>query len=449
MNGQAETLPKSRGEIALSFAPVVNLVSPSVVNIYTKRTVLRTNPVFNDPFFQQFFGNGMFRPSKKVENTLGSGVIVDKSGLILTNHHVIAGAEQIRVSLKDKREFDAKLILDEPELDLALLKLQGVKGELPAATLGDPEQWQVGDLVVAIGNPFGIGQTVTSGIISGLARSGVGISDIESFIQTDAPINPGNSGGALVALNGDVIGINTAIFSRTGASNGIGFAVPAPIARLLVKAGQTGQPIFRPWLGMKLSEVNADIGEASGLEYPHGALIESLHPASAAAKAGLQAGDLILEVWGKPLISANELAYRALLAGQNANLPLVYLRYGKPQKVNLTLMVAPEDPPANQFQIDDGSPLSGMTVANYSPAIAQKFGLIDTLNERGVVVVNILPNSLSARFGFEVGDVLREISRQKIDNTTTLRSVVSGIIRKGPFEILLERDGKIQRMVFR
>jgi Do/DeqQ family serine protease len=309
----AKAVPDSRIALQLSFAPVVKTTAPAVVNVYSQRLVAsRERRLLDDPFFRQFFGNdGSFgRPRERVQNSLGSGVIVDPAGLIITNNHVIKGGTDIRVVLADKREFAAKLLLADERTDLAVLKIDVPDETLPALPLGDSDVLEVGDLVIAIGNPFGVGQTVTSGIVSALARTQVGISDYQFFIQTDAAINPGNSGGALVNMAGELVGINTAIFSRGGGSIGIGFAIPVNMVKTVVLSAETGEAVMRPWLGAELQDVTQEIADSLGFARPEGALIVSLHPDSPLTKAGLRRGDVVLAIEGKPVENARELGYR-------------------------------------------------------------------------------------------------------------------------------------------
>ncbi|MGH7088404.1 MAG: trypsin-like peptidase domain-containing protein, partial [Stellaceae bacterium] len=288
--------PPTREAIRLSFAPIVKVAAPAVVNVYSRR-VVRQQPLFDDPVFRQFFGdNSPFgRARERVQSSLGSGVIVDPSGLIVTNDHVVKEAQQIRVVLSDRREFEAKVLLADARADLAVLKIDPHGAALPALALGDSDRLEVGDLVLAIGDPFGVGQTVTSGIVSALARS-AGVSDFRSFIQTDAAINPGNSGGALVDLDGRLVGINTAIFSQSGGSIGIGFAIPAAMLRPMLQAALHGGRIVRPWLGASGQPVTAEIAPTLGLAHPEGVLVKDVAADSPAAKAGLHIGDVILDV---------------------------------------------------------------------------------------------------------------------------------------------------------
>ena len=272
-------LPSSQREIKLSFAPLVKRAAPAVVNIYTKRVVQsRRSPFFNDPFFRQFFGNDVLKfgaPRKRVENSLGSGVIVRSEGIVITNNHVIKKADQIRVVLSDRRELAAKVILADEKTDLAVLRLQDVDGPLPYLKLKDSDDLEVGDLVMAIGNPFGVGQTVTSGIVSALARAADGISDFSFFIQTDAAINPGNSGGALITMDGSLVGINTAIYSRGGGSQGIGFAIPSNMVARIIDNAVDGAKVVRPWFGAAGQALTPDLMSSLGLKRPTGVLTVS------------------------------------------------------------------------------------------------------------------------------------------------------------------------------
>lgn len=312
---QPVQVPTSRAQITLSFAPLVREAAPAVVNITASRMV-RTATVpslFDDPFFRRFFGDSLPRPPgrQRSQNSLGSGVIVADDGMVVTNHHVIEGATEIRVALADRREFDADLILSDERTDLAFLQLRDVEGlRLPTLRLGESDDLQVGDLVLAIGNPFGVGQTVTSGIVSAEARTGLGIADFSFFIQTDAAINPGNSGGALVAMDGTLVGINTAIFSRDGGSLGIGFAVPSTMVRALLESIERGQPLARPWLGARGQAVTVDLAEALGLDRPAGVMINSVEPGSPAGRAGLRVGDVVVAVGDARVDDPDSLRFR-------------------------------------------------------------------------------------------------------------------------------------------
>ena len=299
---QTRAVPESRQQIALSFAPIVQKTAASVVNVYgVNRAQRSVSPFSDDDLFRRFFGGDRFGgvPRERAQQSLGSGVLADTSGLVVTNHHVIEGLTEVKVSLADRREFEADIVLRDPRTDLAVLKLRGAE-RLPAIDIGDSDNLQVGDLVLAIGNPFGVGQTVTQGIVSALARTQVGVTDYQFFIQTDAAINPGNSGGALVDMTGRLIGINTAIFSRTGGSHGIGFAIPSAMVKVVVESAKGGgKSVRRPWFGASLQNVTSDVAEAMGLDRPAGVLVARVFDNGPAADSGLKRGDVILGVDGQ------------------------------------------------------------------------------------------------------------------------------------------------------
>src|SRR6201995_5458577 len=307
---QDRRMPVSPAELKLSYAPIVQRVQPAVVNVYAAKTVQNRNPLLDDPIFRRFFGGPGQQPGQ-MERSLGSGVMVDPAGLVVTNNHVIEGADQVKISLADKREFEAEIVLKDSRTDLAVLRIKDGKEKFTTLDFANSDELVVGDIVLAIGNPFGVGQTVTHGIISALARTQVGISDYQFFIQTDAAINPGNSGGALVDMSGKLIGINSAIFSRSGGSPGVGFAIPANMVRVVVASAKSGGgAVKRPWLGAKLQAVTPDIADSLGLKRPVGALIANVQANSPAARAGLKAGDLIVSVDGQPVDDPNAFDYR-------------------------------------------------------------------------------------------------------------------------------------------
>src|SRR6201989_2193737 len=298
---QDRKVPSSAAELRLSYASIVQRVQPAVSNVSAAKIVQNRNPFLDDPIFRRFFGlpNGQ---QEQVQRSLGSGVMVDPSGLVVTNNHVVEGADQFKVSLSDKREFEAEIVLKDTRSDLAVLRLKDVHEKFPTLDFANSDEVSVGAVVLAIGNTFGVGQTVTHGIISALARTQVGITDYQFFIQTDAPINPGNSGGALVDMTGKLAGINTAIFSRSGGSQGIGFAIPANMVRVVVASAKSGgTAVKRPWLGARLQAVTPEIAESLGLKLPNGALVASLVPNSPAAKAGLKPSDLIVGIDSQPV----------------------------------------------------------------------------------------------------------------------------------------------------
>ncbi len=328
-------VPQSQAEVKLSYAPIVQRVAPAVVNVYASRVVATrpVSPFFNDPFFQRFFGDqggGGGTPGRRVQQSLGSGVIVDPSGIIVTNNHVIAGADEVKVALSDGREFTCELIVKDERGDLAVLRLKGFQGRLPSLEFADSDLVNVGDLVLAVGDPFGVGQTVTSGIISALARTGISANDQKFYLQTDAAINPGNSGGALVDMDGKLVGINTAIYSPSGGSNGIGFAIPSNMARLVVASAQSGRKIERPWTGAQFQAVTPEIATGLGIERPRGALVINVDPKSPAATGGLQVSDLVLSVDGVDVGDPASLNYRLTTTGVGNDVVLSVLRNGQP-----------------------------------------------------------------------------------------------------------------------
>ncbi len=442
---EAEQVPESRDEINLSFAPLVKKTAPAVVNVYAKRVIRQQGyvPFGADPFFQRFFGDDGFfgQPRERVQNSLGSGVIVESSGFIVTNHHVIKGGTDIRVVLSDKREFKAKLLVTDKRTDLAVLKIDAKGQELPFLRLGDSDALEVGDLVLAIGNPFGVGQTVTSGIISALARTQVGVSDYQFFIQTDAAINPGNSGGALVDTAGRLIGINTAIYSRSGGSIGIGFAIPANMVRSVIFSARGDGKVVRPWTGVEVQDVTADIAESLGFKRPVGALVVNVHRLSPLGKAGIKRGDVLVTVNKKEIANAREFAYRfaTLRIGKRATIGLS--RRGGRKRANVELIQPPEVPPRQQSRIEGRSPFSGLLVANLSPAVAEELGLKPNVN--GVVVMDA-GRGPGRQVGFRKGDILVEINDQQIDSVKTLRDLLR--FNDEWWEFSINRNGKTRRV---
>ncbi len=436
---QETVVPESAAQVKLSFAPVVKSVTAAVVNVYAQHVEkTRANPMFDDPFFRQFFG-GSSAPRERVERSLGSGVIVGKDGMIVTNYHVIANATQVRVALSDKREFDAEIILKDQRADLAVLRLKGVKKELPTLDFADSDKVQVGDLVLAVGDPFGVGQTVTSGIVSALARSQVGQSDFQSFIQTDAAINPGNSGGALVDLSGKLVGINTAIVSRSGGNIGIGFAIPAAMVKVVVASAQAGSDrVLRPWLGASMQSVSAEIAESLSMERPAGALVTEVAKNGPAAEGGLQTGDVVLAVDGVPVSDPDEFGYRFATKPLGGQAQLDVLRKGKRVKLPIKLAAAPESTPRDETVLQGRSPLSGATVANLSPAVVEALGM--PLDTDGVVITNIEDDSAAANFGFQKKDVIQVINGQKVGDTKALDALVQEPRRL--WRITIVRDGQ-------
>lgn len=442
----AQTVPQNAQEITLSFAPLVKATSPAVVNIYTSKVVRQQgNRLFDDPFFRRFFGDNVpfsIGPSRqRVENALGSGVILRSDGIVVTNHHVIGGADEIKVVLTDKREFGADILLSDERTDIAVLKLQDLKGELPVIEFGDSDDLEVGDIVLAIGNPFGVGQTVTSGIVSGLARTSVGITDFRSFIQTDAAINPGNSGGALVDVKGQLVGINTAIFSKSGGSQGIGFAVPANMVRRVVGSAIAGEPLIRPWLGFSGRDVDAEMSEALGREVPGGVIVENVHPTGPAAEAGLERGDIIVEVEGRPVDDGQGLRFYFATRELGGTVAITALRDGKPTPLNFSLMAPPEVPPRDRTDIVGNFPISGIRVVNLSPRVADELGIPTDLT--GVIVEAVQRGSVAHRVGIKPLDIIADVNGEDI----TLVSQLVKIVEDGPPEWLVGLNRQGERLV--
>ncbi len=434
--------PDNREQITFSYAPVVKIAAPAVVNVYVRQRV-RRDSAFNNPIFEQFFGPN-FGQSERAQNSLGSGVIVTPTGVVVTNNHVVQGdaGTEIKVALADTREFDAKVLLKDERTDLAVLQIKSSDIEFPYVTLADADLLEVGDMVLAIGNPFGVGQTVTSGIVSALARTRVGISDYQFFIQTDAAINPGNSGGALVDMQGRLVGINTAIFSKSGGSQGIGFAIPANMVRLIVDSALQGGTVRRPWLGASLMEVSPEIANAAGLDRSAGALVSEVFDGGPAAAGGLRAGDIIIAVDGKEVSDPNAFTYRFTTRGASGDVSLEVLRAGTRRRLSVALMVAPETPPRDLRDLSGNNPLAGAKVANLSPAVADELSISEA---QGVVVVETEAYSIARRIGVQPGDIIAEINGEKIDTTRSLEKLVG----KGAhvWRMTIRRGGQTIRTV--
>ncbi|SFM31574.1 trypsin-like peptidase domain-containing protein [Shimia aestuarii] len=439
----AETkVPQNQTEIALGFAPLVKEAAPAVVNIYAKRVVnVRNSPFGGDPFFENLFRDfGNARP--QVQNSLGSGVILSDDGIVVSNYHVVGMSTDIRVHLKDRREFTARVLLADEEADLAILQLEDAR-DMPFLNLRDSDTVEVGELVLAIGNPFGVGQTVTSGIVSGLARSGVATGNARGyFLQTDAPINPGNSGGALIDINGDLIGINTSILTRSGGSNGIGFAIPARLVAQFVEQARAGFTTFqRPWAGMFGQPVDADMAQGLGLERPGGIVVSDLHPESPFHKAGITPGDVILEVDGQPVNTPSEMIFRMSVAGLGEEADILMVRDGDEDHRKVQLDVAPETPARETVTTGRRSAVPGLVLSNINPAVLGQFGL--PLSIEGVVVEQ--PGEIGTRMGLAPGDVLRAIDGTEIATTRDADQA----LRAAKKRLTLDVQRGTQRVVMR
>ncbi|MBY0294574.1 MAG: DegQ family serine endoprotease [Methylobacterium sp.] len=445
-------LPESRGQVQLSFAPLVRRAAPSVVNVYGAHVEKRAgNRSAMDEFLRRFFGDagpgGMGsggRPQERAQRSLGSGVIVDESGLIVTNNHVIENMNEVRVALNDRREFEAQIVLRDPRTDLAVLRIKA-PGGLVAMEFGDSEALQVGDFVIAIGNPFGVGQTVTQGIISALARTQVGSADYQFFIQTDAAINPGNSGGALVDLNGGLVGINTAIFSQSGGSHGIGFAIPASMVRAVVETAKGGgRVVRRPWLGARLQNVTPDIAESVGLDHPTGVLVAGMVAKSPAEEAGLKRGDVILTVDGQPVDDPEAFGYRFALKGITGQTKFTVLRGSTRTTLPVRLIPAPETRPRDVLKVKTRSPFLGATAVNASPAVAEELQ-IDASGDV-VVISEVDGGSIANRVGLQKGDVIVAVNGVPVSTTRDLDRATRAAVPA--WEVTINRNGQQLTSVF-
>lgn len=430
----AQQVPQSQAEIQLSFAPLVKQAAPAVVNIYAKIIAEpRGTPLQRDPFFERFFRD-QFSEKPRVQNSLGSGVILSSDGIVVSNFHVVGMATEIRVVLNDRREFSARVLLGDADADLAILKIDA-PDDLPFLPLRGSETVDVGELALAIGNPFGVGQTVSSGIVSGLARSGAGggNSGLGYFIQTDAPINPGNSGGALIDMAGRLIGINTSILTRSGGSNGIGFAIPADMVAAFMDQARAGADSFgRPWAGIAGQPVDADMAGPLGLDRPGGIIVSGLHHASPFLQAGLSVGDVILSVDGQPVHTPNEMVYRMSVAGLGKTAVVRRLREGHEDEIVVDLYAAPDMPPRDQITLPERSLLPGLSVARINPAVISEMNL--PLEADGIVVMN--PGPFGPRVGLRTGDLILSVNGVEPDHPDDIAVLFSGQVRRFDLQVL-------------
>jgi Do/DeqQ family serine protease len=431
----ARVTPSAATQIKLSFAPVVRKAAPAVVNVYSRRVVRQQI----DPFWGLFGGGGL--PRERVAQSLGSGVIVRDDGVIVTNNHVIAGGQEIMVVLGDRREFPAKVLLADAHSDIAVLKITVPGEHLPVLALDDHDDSQIGDLVLAIGDPFGVGQTVTNGIVSALARTGIGEGDAY-YIQTDAAINPGNSGGALVNMNGDMIGMNSAILSQSGTSSGVGFAIPAALVKRVVETAIDGGAAAsgRPWLGLKTQAVTPEIARTLGQDRPTGVLVTDVYPGGPGARAGLKPGDLILSIDGEPALDDAGLNYRVLThrAGDEVVLQVRH-EHGPAVTVRVRAEPLPGGEGREERALSGVNPFAGATVVNLSPAVAEDLGLDPFAARSGVLVTKIGPG-LAANLGLHPGDLIKEVNGHAIESTAQLQAILGA---GGPiWRFVLVRDGQ-------
>lgn len=448
---QERMVPDSKDEVMLSFAPVVREAAPAVVNIFTKRKVeqkRRAPSLLDDPFFRRFFGNGFGgdreRERKRQQSSLGSGVIVDPQGFIVTNEHVIKGASLIKVVLSDRREFEADLVLADPRTDLAVLRVDPEGELLPSITLRDSDTVEVGDLVLAIGNPFGVGKTVTSGIVSALARTQVGITDFSFFIQTDAAINPGNSGGALVTMDGRLIGINTAIYSRTGGSVGIGFAIPANMVRTVVASARAGGALVRAWTGLSGQTLTADLAEGLRLDRPGGVVISEVYQGGPADRAGVQAGDVVVTVDEQPVNDIEALNFRIATGELGKDVSVGLYREGALISAVLPLEPPPESPPRNEVRLLGHHPLGGAVIASLSPALAEERDLAG--HWEGIIITRVQRGTPAQRVGFKANDIILSLNRKVYVRSGDLADVLNRSAER--WDITFKRDGKVRKVSF-
>lgn len=440
-------VPANQAEIKFSFAPLVKKTAPAVVNIFTRKTVTQRSlsPLFDDPFFRRFFGDQFQtgpRARKKVKNSLGSGVIVRANGTIITNHHVIKGAEEITVVLSDRRVFDAKIIGSDKRTDLAVLRIDAGQEKLPFLAFRDSDDLEVGDLVLAIGNPFGVGQTVTSGIVSALARTQVGINDLNFFIQTDAAINPGNSGGALVTLDGKLVGINSAIYSKGGGSVGIGFAIPTNMVRTVLTGLEGGGRVVRPWIGAEGQGVTSDIAASIGLKRPVGILINGIYPQGPADRAGIKIGDVIVGVGRHDVNDTESLRFRIATRPLGETLDIKLIRRGKVHQVKFSVEAPPERPRINKSEISGYNPLQGVAVGNLSPALSDQIGM--NLLSQGVTILEVRRGSAAQRFGFQPRDIIKKVNGAEVETVATLKRLLAR--KSTQWNISIDRGGKVLSM---
>lgn len=451
MATSARPMVTGRVGLTTTFAPVVKMALPAVVNISSLKVVKTngqgTSPFFNDPFFQQFFGNQFHQfnmPRTQREQSLGSGVIVNSNGYILTNNHVVDGATEIKVSLADKREFTAKIVGRDPKTDIAVLKVDATN--LPVLPAGDSSKLEVGDVVLAIGSPFGLNQTVTMGIVSAVGRGGLGIEDYEDFIQTDAAINPGNSGGALINAQGELIGINTAILSGGGGGNeGVGFAVPVNMAHEVMDQIMEHGKVIRGYLGAYIQDVTPSIAKVMKLPADHGALLSQVTPGGPAAKAGLAAGDAILAMDGKPVTDMRDLRFRVAMTAPNTTVKLEVVHDGVTKEVPVTLGELPSGSDNASAGTSGGTnALSGVSVDDMTPQIANQLGL--AANTQGVVVTNVDQGSTAYDAGLRRGDVIQQVNRKPVLNVTQYQSAMQAAGTQ-PVMLLVNRGGNTMFLV--
>jgi serine protease Do len=443
----ARTVPSSPEQIRYSFAPLVKRASPAVVNIYTKTRIKTQRPSFlDDPMFRRFFGDDYMRglPRERVQNALGSGVVVRGNGLIVTNAHVVRNADEIQVVFADKREFPARVVTSDDRYDLAVLRIDAASEKLPFLELRDSDTIEVGDLVLAIGNPFGLQQTVTSGIISAVARSGGSVSENGFFLQTDAAINPGNSGGALLAMDGKVVGINTAIYSQSGGSIGIGFATPSNIVARIIDAAEKSGRLVRPWLGVGVQRVTPDLAQSLGMARPQGVIVRAVAADGPAARAGMKVGDVLLTINDQAVDDESALRFRLATQPVDATVRIRALRKGNEEIFVVKVVAPPEVPPRDRTELGGRQPMTGVTVMNMSPAVADELSLDQAGS--GVIVATVPSGVFAAQF-LKPGDYIVAVNGREIDTVATLRSTLSS--QPDRWSVSVRRDGQVRTFHFR
>lgn len=428
-------VPSSNAQVQLSYSPVVKQTAPAVVNVFTSRTVRARS---RSSFFDEMFGFGR-APQERTQSSLGSGVIVRESGIIVTNAHVVKGADELKIVLNDRREFPAEVIAQDEEIDVAVLKID-TKGErLPSLSIQSDGDLEIGDIVLAIGNPFGVGQTVTSGIVSALGRTNV--TDVSSFIQTDAAVNPGNSGGALVNLTGELIGVNTAIFSRSGGSNGIGFAIPAELVARAVDSAISEGRIVRPWIGARTDAVDSTMALALGLDRSKGAVINDVYPDGPADKAGLKKGDVILSVDGTAVNDDSGLRFKlaTLRRGQNSKVKI--WRNGRERTFDVRADTPQETPVRDERTLEGFHPIDGAVAVNMSPALGEELGFDPYV--RGVMILKVERGSAANYNRLRPGDFIVDINGDEVTSARQLEALLLSADDDTEWNISVDRNGRI------
>jgi serine protease Do len=441
----APQAPQSITGENIAFSDIVKVVSPVVVNISTTKTIKRDISPFSH-FFDSPFGDffePFHMPKKWKEQSLGSGVIVSPDGYIITNYHVIEKADEIKVTLYDKGDYKGKVIGSDPKTDIAIIKISAK--DLPAIKLGDSDNLRVGEFVLAFGNPYGFSHTVTMGIVSAVGRANVGVADYENFIQTDAAINPGNSGGPLVNIRGELVGVNTAIFSRTGGYQGIGFAVPSNMAKAVMEQLIKEGKVTRGWLGVTIQSVTPELAKEFGLDKSSGAIISEVFKGSPAEKAGLRRGDVLLEVNGKTVKDAASLRNIVAQSKVGSNIKIKIMRENEPIVLTATVVELPTDmveaiPEKPDEEVAEENALAGFTVIDLTQEIALQLGL--SRGEKGVVIVSVEPYSAAEEAGLRKGDVVQEINKKRVSNLRDFINITSHIKDGDTMLLFVNRAGR-------